>query len=315
MRAVDIHGGAGPISALFINDQIEKPIPKATECLIKVKAFGLNRADTLQRMGGYPVPPGVTEIMGLEFAGLVEEVGNEAGKDFKPGDEVFGLAYGGGYAEYVAVDKKMLVKKPKELSWEECAGTPEVWMTALQAIHLVGGWAPGKVNSILWHAGPSSVSIAGIQQSLHLDPKLKVYATTRQDAKCDYVVNKIGAHAAVNTTKHYAKAGGSEGGTKGVDLVIDYVGAPYFAANLDVLAVDGRIVMLGLLGGPVLNAKTSIGPLLMKRASVVGSTLRSRDPDHQGKLRDLFVEKVLPKLVSIEYKTHIEKVEEHWRGA
>lgn len=122
----DIHGGAGPISALFLNDRIEKPIPKATECLIKVKAFGLNRADTLQRMGGYPVPPGVTKIMGLEFAGLVEQVGDEAGEDFKLGDEVFGLAYGGGYAEYVAVNKKMLVKKPKELSWEECAGTPEV---------------------------------------------------------------------------------------------------------------------------------------------------------------------------------------------
>lgn len=192
-------------------------------------------------------------------------------------------------------------------------------MTALQAIHLVGEWAPGKVSSILWHAGASSVSIAGIQQSLHLDPKLKVYATTRQDAKCDYVVDKIGAHAAVNTTKRYAKVDGSEGGTwadeikringgKGVDLVIDYVGAPYFAANLDVLAVDGRVVMLGLLGGPILDEKTSIGPLLMKRASVVGSTLRSRDPDYQGKLRDLLVEKVLPKLINGEYRTHIEKV-------
>lgn len=91
-----------------------------------VKAFGLNRADTLQRVGGYPVPPGVTKIMGLEFAGIVDEVGAEARDDFNSGDEVFGLAYGGGYAEYVAVNKKMLVKKPKELSWEECAGTPEV---------------------------------------------------------------------------------------------------------------------------------------------------------------------------------------------
>ena len=192
-------------------------------------------------------------------------------------------------------------------------------MTALQAIHLVGEYTPGKVKSILWHAGASSVSIAGIQQSLRLDSGIKVYATSRQDAKCEYIVKQYGAHAAVNTTKSYAKADGSNGGTwvdevkrlndgKGIDLVIDYVGAPYFAANLDVLAMDGRVVMLGLLGGPVLEEKTSIGPLLMKRASVVGSTLRSRDMNYQGKLRDLFVENVLSKLVSGEYKTPIEKV-------
>lgn len=192
-------------------------------------------------------------------------------------------------------------------------------MTALQAIHLVGEYTPGKIKSILWHAGASSVSIAGIQQSLRLDPEIKVYATSRQDAKCEYIVTQYGAHAAVNTTKSYAKADVSGGGTwvdevkrlndgKGIDLIIDYVGAPYFAANLDVLAMDGRVVMLGLLGGPVLEEKTSIGPLLMKRASVVGSTLRSRDADYQGKLRDLFVENVLRKLISGEYKTPIEKV-------
>ena len=87
-----------------------------------MKAFGLNRADTLQRTGNYPVPPGVTKIMGLEVAGVVEQASGE----FKKGDEVFGLAYGGGYAEYIAVSHKMLIKKPKELTWEECSGTPEV---------------------------------------------------------------------------------------------------------------------------------------------------------------------------------------------
>ncbi|PPJ60862.1 hypothetical protein CBER1_07212 [Cercospora berteroae] len=305
MRAMDIKNGTGPASSLFINPSIPKPTPKSTECLVKIKAFGLNRADTVQREGGYPAPPGASKILGLEFSGVVEGVGVEAGKgkeDWRVGDEVFGLVYGGAYAEFVVVDGRMLV-----------------WMTALQALRLVGEYSPEKVKSILWHAGASAVSIAGIQQSLQLDSMIRVYATTRQDAKCEYVVKEIGAHAAVNATKSYAKADGSGGGTwadevkrlnggKGVDLVIDYVGAPYFAANLDVLAVDGRAVMLGLLGGTVLDEKTDIRAFLMKRATVVGSTLRSRDWEYQGKLRDLFVEEGLPKLVSGVYQSAIDKV-------
>ena len=106
-----------------------KPQIKPHECLIKTKAFGLNRADTLQRVGRYPIPPGVTHVMGLEFAGIIDEVGAGAPEEqhhWKVGDEVFGLAYGGTYAEYVAVSKRMLLRKPSELSWEECAGVPEV---------------------------------------------------------------------------------------------------------------------------------------------------------------------------------------------
>ena len=145
---------------------------------------------------------------------------------------------------------------------------------------------------------------------MNLSPAPQVYATTRQDAKCDFVVKTIGATAAFNSTKSYAKADGSEGGTwadevrranggEGVDLVIDYVGAPYFADNLAVVARDGRIVQLGVLGGTVLPEKTDISAFIMKRASFVGSTLRSRDPEYQGKLRDVFAEEVLPKLVKI----------------
>lgn len=123
----DVQNGTGPATALYINDGVPKPQPKPSECLIKVKAFGLNRADTVQREGKYPPPPGVTEILGLEFAGTVEEVGSEArGEEYRVGDEVFGLTYGGAYAEYVAVSKTMLLRKPRELSWEEAAGVPEV---------------------------------------------------------------------------------------------------------------------------------------------------------------------------------------------
>lgn len=146
-----------------------------------------------------------------------------------------------------------------------------------------------------------------------------IFATTRQDSKCEFVVQKIGADAALNTTRSYLKADGSTDGDwsddvkrtnggEGVDLVIDYVGAPYFASNLAVLARDGRVVQLGVLGGTVLPAGVDISAFVMKRVSFVGSTLRSRDAEYQGKLRDLFEEKVVPGLVSGLYKANVEQV-------
>ena len=112
---------------MFIND-IPRPKPTGSQALIKVKAFGLNRMDLLQREGNYPLPPQAPSTLGVEMSGIIEELGNEGGgkEGFKVGDEVFGLAYGGAYAEYIVISTHMLVRKPKELSWEQCAGIPEV---------------------------------------------------------------------------------------------------------------------------------------------------------------------------------------------
>lgn len=122
---VDIKNGKGGIDALFTNE-IERPKPTHTQALVKVKAFGLNRMDLLQREGMYPVPPQAPKTLGVEFSGTIEELAGESERGFKKGDAVFGLAYGGAYAEYIAVSTHMLVHKPEELSWEECAGIPEV---------------------------------------------------------------------------------------------------------------------------------------------------------------------------------------------
>lgn len=123
----DVEGGKGPISALHITT-IARPNLGASQALVHVKAFGLNRMDLLQREGQYPLPPQAPKTLGVEFSGTIEELGTEGGgaEGFKVGDEVFGLAYGGAYAEYIAVSTHMLVRKPTELSWEECAGIPEV---------------------------------------------------------------------------------------------------------------------------------------------------------------------------------------------
>ena len=305
MKAVDIHGGKGPATALFINPDTPKPVPKSHEALVRIKAFGLNRMDLLQREVQYPVPPQAPKTLGVEFSGVIESVATDGERAFAVGDAVFGLAYGGAYAEYIAVSTHMLVHKPDHLSWEAAAGVPETWITATQALYLVGEFAPGK--TVLWHAGASSVSIAGIQLSVG-DGAKAVYATAGSKEKCDFVVNELGATKAFNYHEQdWAKEILKETGGKGVDLIVDFVGATYFQGNMDAAARDAHIVSLGFLGGTKLPEGVNIGSLIMKRLRIEGSSLRSRDEAYQGKLRDQLVAHALPKLESGEFKHFVEK--------
>ncbi|KAF2012214.1 putative quinone oxidoreductase [Aaosphaeria arxii CBS 175.79] len=305
MRAVEIKDGKGPIENLYIAS-IPKPVPTNAQALVKIKAFGLNRMDLVQREGDYPLPPQAPKTLGVEFSGIIEELGSSPEKGFQVGDEVFGLAYGGAYAEYIAVSTHMLVHKPKELSWEQCAGIPETWITATQALYLVSHFTPGK--SILWHAGASSVSIAGIQLSV-ADGASAVYATARSDAKCDFAVSTLGATAAFNAkTSDWAAEVLKATDGKGVDIIIDFVGGEYFAQNLDAVARDGIIVNLGFLGGTRVPDGTDIGAFIRKRITFKGSSLRSRDEVYQGKLRDQLVEHALPRFVDGRFKVLVDRV-------
>lgn len=261
--------------------------------------------DLLQREGQYPLPPQAGPIMGVEFSGTIESIASGAERGFKGGDEVFGLAYGGAYAEYIAVSSHMLIHKPKELSWEQAAGIPETWITATQALYLIGQFSKGK--SVLWHAGASSVSIAG-QQLCKADGASAVFATARSEEKCKFCVDELGATGAFSQTGDWAEEVLKATDNKGVDIIVDFVGAPTFASNLKALARDGVCVSLGLMGGVELPAGTSIGPLLFKRIRYEGSTLRSRDEGYQGKLRDQLVEHALPKFIDGSFKVYIEKV-------
>ena len=262
--------------------------------------------DLLQREGNYPLPPQAPSTLGVEFSGVIEELANESERGFKKGDAVFGLAYGGAYAEYIAVSTHMLVHKPDELSWEQCAGIPETWITALQAMYLVAEFKSGK--SILWHAGASSVSIAG-QQLSKADNAAAVFATARQDEKCQFCIDKLGATSAFNTeTTDWAEEVLKATDGKGVDIIVDFVGAPYFDQNLRAAAKDGRIVCLGSMGGAKLKGGENIGPLVAKRVRFEGSTLRSRDEDYQGALRNQLVEHALPKFRDGSFKIYVEKV-------
>jgi len=199
----------------------------------------------------------------------------------------------------------MLIHKPVHLSWEAAAGIPETWITATQALYLVGGFTAGK--KVLWHAGASSVSIAG-QQLSHSSDAAAVYATTRSDEKNEWLVKELGTTAAFNQTKDWASEVLKATDGQGVDLIIDFLGATTFEGNLKALARDGVVVCLGQMGGSKLPEGIDIGPIVYKRISIKGSTLRSRDEDYQGRLRDQLVNHALPKFEDGSFKVIIEKV-------
>ncbi|KAF2228526.1 quinone oxidoreductase [Viridothelium virens] len=311
MRAIDVRGGTGPATALFVNEEVPKPTPGPHECLVRVRAFGLNRGDIVQRQGLYPMPPTAPKTLGLEFSGVVVSVGEEAYGWWGVDAEVFGLVYGGAYAEYVVAHKNLLIAKPATLSWAMAGGMCESWFTALQALYLVGCYDFSSTRSIVWNAGASTISICGIQLSRALG--VKVFATTRQDSKRDFCTEQLGCTGAINTralpeTTTWVDEIRRMNGGEGIDLIIDFIGGSCFSSLLDLAARDGRIVNLGLLGGPTTEGNAvDISPFVMKRLRYEGSTLRSRDIEYQAKVRALFEATTLPKLLEGEFKHHIEK--------
>ena len=205
-----------------------RPTPAEGQALVKIKAFGINRMDIVQRRGNYPVPPQAPKTLGVEFSGVIDSFGPGDHGVFKLGDEVLGLAYGGAYAEYVAVSSKMLIHKPHALTWG--GRRRPCQRTGTQALHLVLGFAKGK--SILWHAGASGVSIAGMQLSQLAAPRTST-PRPAPTTRCRFITSKLGATAAFNykTGDWAAKVKEATGG-KGVDFIVDFVGGSYFQQNL-----------------------------------------------------------------------------------
>lgn len=275
--------------------------------------------DLLQREGAYPLPPQAPSTLGVEFSGTIVSFGSsDHEKGFKLGDEVFGLAYGGAYAEYIAVSTHMLILKPSELSWEEAAGVPEVWITATQALWMIGGLDETigsktvKDKRVLWHAGASGVSLAGVQLCKGEGVK-EVLITTSSQEKIDFVKEFAGAHEGFrynDKDKPWDKAILEHTKGEGVDLIIDFIGASYFNQNLEVAGMNARIVTLGNMGGTKVDIPggVDISRFLRKRLRLEGSTLRARDEAYQGKLRDMLVEHALPRFRDGRFKVPVEKV-------
>ncbi|WP_435605625.1 NAD(P)H-quinone oxidoreductase [Pseudomonas knackmussii] len=274
----------------------ERPAPACApgQIRIRVAAAGLNRADLLQKAGLYPPPPGASDILGLECAGVVSETG--AGVTWQVGDRVCALLAGGGMAEEVVVDARHALPVPAGLSLADAAALPEVYATAWLNLFQLGGLKPGE--KVLLHAGASGVGSAGIQLC-------KAFGSP-----CWVSVGSADRLA-------YCEALGAEGGVlRGddlqslrdfapFDLILDPVGANYAELNLQLLRQDGRWVVIGLMGGR--KAELDLALLLGKRIQLTGSTLRSRDADFKAQLIAELGEKVWPLFASGQLKPQLER--------
>lgn len=260
---------------------VEHPDPEAKEgeVLVKIEATALNRADLMQKSGKYPPPKGVTQILGLEMAGTVEKLGPKV-KGISVGDRMYGLLSGGGYAEYCTIRADHLLKIPEEFSFEEAAAIPEVYLTAYQAAIWLGKLA--KSETILIHAGASGVGTAAIQLARELR-KARIITTTGSGEKCE-LTGSLGSDLCINyNEENFAESIQDTFGEYCVDVIIDFVGSPYWDNNLEVLAMDGRVIYLSLLGGTMID-KMNLSPILRKRLTIMGSTLRNRSDEYKAEL-------------------------------
>lgn len=283
-----IADGAGGSDVLRI---VERPLPACgpNEMIVRVHAAGINRPDVMQRQGNYPPPPGATDVLGLELAGTVESVG-EAVTRFVPGARVMALVASGAYAERAVVHEDVAIGIPDTMGFVEAGAVPEtyftVWSNVFERAALVSG------ETLLVHGGTSGIGSTAIQ--LAKARGSTVIATAGTDEKCDACV-KIGADHAIN----YRKADFVEETRRltdghGPDVILDMVGAPYFQRNLDLVAVDGRIAQIAFQHGS--KAELDLGPLLFKRLTLTGSTLRARPVAMKARLARALEENVVPLL-------------------
>lgn len=279
MQAIQLHQFGNPDN--FYIGEYEMPEPTAHQIQVKVASTALNRADTLQRMGKYPPPKGASPILGLEMSGTVSKVGSEVSK-WKIGDEVCALLSGGGYAEYVVIDQNLAASIPSNLTLQQAAAIPEVFLTAYQALDWLAELKEGE--SILIHAGASGVGTAAIQIAREKGAKVYVTASKGKHDTC----LQLGATKAIDyKSENFEEIILKETEGRGVDVVLDFLAAPYFQKNLNCLAVDGRMVMLALMGG-IKVENLNLVPILRKRLKIMGSTLRSRTLDYKTKLTSDF---------------------------
>jgi NADPH2:quinone reductase len=303
MKAVVITAHGGP-EVLEVREVETLPRPTADRVRVRVRAAGLNRADILQRRGYYPAPPGVApNIPGLEFAGEVEEVGDEVCA-WNPGQRVFGITGGGAQAEYVMVPGTHLAEIPGNLDWAEAAAVPEGFITAHDALFTRANLRPGE--TMLVHAAGSGVGTAAIQ--LARAAGSGVFGTSRTADKLERA-KAYGLSRAVvveNEPLVFATAVQQWTGGRGVNVVIDLVGAAYLRANLDALASKGRMVLVGTTAGS--EAVLDFSTVMRKRLTIIGTVLRARSSEEKATATRLFAEQVVPLLADGTVKPVVDRV-------
>ena len=294
-----------PQSLVF--SQTDMPEIAADECLIKVHAIGINRADLLQRAGKYPAPAGESPILGLEVSGEIVQCGemvadNHRAKQWQVGDRVFGLVAGGGYAQYVKVKARQLFCLPEQFTFEQGAACAEVFLTAYQSLFSIAKLMNN--SKVLIHAGASSVGSAVMQ--LAKAKKCHVTVTVGSNAKAQACLD-LGADFAINYQKNDFVAWSKENLSAGYDVIIDVVSGEYLAKNINVAKLDGHIVTLSMLGGRYCS-QVDIAKLLAKRLTLSASTLRNRSEEYKAQLVDSFSRDFYADLVNGTIKPIIDSV-------
>lgn len=298
MKAVQINEDS---HTLYVGEA-EKPQISSEELLVEVKATALNRADLLQKVGGYPVPEGASPILGLEVAGVVTEAGR-AVSDFAVGDRVFGLIAGGGYAEYASIPAAMAMPMPDDLSFKEAAALPEVFLTAYMNLFWKGQFQ--KNDTVLIHAGASGVGTAAIQLVKAFGGTSII--TAGSETKRQFCRDLGAAHTIDYKAGPFAPKVESLTEGQGVDIIFDFIGASYWEQNMASLAVNGRLVIIGMMGGSKVE-EVDLNQLLRKRQQVIGTALRPQPAETKAVLTDAFCRDILPLLASKDVQPVIDSV-------
>ena len=290
MRAAVITRAGGP--EVLAIQQRPRPIPRANEVLVRVRASALNRADLAQREGHYPAPPGSPpDIPGLEFAGEIEALGEDV-RAWREGDRVFGIVGGGGNAEYLVADAATLARVPDRLSWAEAAAVPEAFITAHDA--LVTQAQVQRGESVLIHAVGSGVGLAGTQ--LARAWSATPFGTARTAAKIEQA-REYGLEDGVTVAAdpdEFVSHAERWTNAKGIDVTLDLVGGAYVPADVRAAALRGRIMIIGTIAGA--TAMMPVGMILRKRLMVRGTALRSRTLEEKRGVTEAFARDVVPLL-------------------
>ena len=273
---------AGSADELYIGET-QMPVISPEEILVEVRAAGINRADILQREGHYPPPPGSSQVLGLEVAGKVVEIGSKVSR-WKPGDRVFGLLAGGGYAQYAAIHTDMAMPIPETMHYHQAAAIPEVFLTAFQSLFWLG--KIHEQDHVLIHGGASGVGTAAIQLARSKGAHVIVTASSGKHELC----LSLGASHAIDYKKGpFVEEVKSYTQGNGVNLILDPIGGNYFPQNLKAMQPDGRLVVLSVMGGYKLP-EVDLRSIIFKRLEIIGSTLRSRSLNYQIALTKDFLE-------------------------
>lgn len=288
MKAI-IRTGDGAPEVLQLSE-VPAPHPTETQLLVDVKATALNRADLIQRRGGYPPPPGESEVLGLEIAGTVSAMGDAVEGCVSKGDRVFGLVGGGGYAAQAVIDYRMAMPIPDEWSFEQAAAVPEVFFTANENIFTLGGLAAAE--TILIHAGGSGVGTAGIQMAHHAGARVFVTAGTQEKIENCKALGAVEGINYKNTDFVTEIQQLTEG--EGVDVVLDFIGAPYLARNLSILKTKGRLLQVGLIGGAA--TEINLNTVMRNRLQIIGSVMRPQSLEEKIAITQRFMARWLPEL-------------------